>query len=159
MSYNVINTNTYLTEEAKTFLEQAGCVVTNIPLDEVLANSDIVSLHCSLTDRTRGLIGGRELALMKNGGYLINTTRAAVVDRAALIEALKNRRIAGAAVDVHDSAPCRSDDELVALDNVLATPFIAYRTEESISRMCIAAAREVAAVLKGQVPQYPVNGI
>jgi len=130
-----------------------------VPLDELMADSDVVSLHVPLDESTRGFIDARRLRLMKGTAYLINTSRAPVVDRAALLEVLQAREITGAALDVHDPAPCAPDDPLVALDNVLATPWSAFNTEASITRMSIAAAQEVIEVLQGNLPKFPVNEV
>lgn len=131
--------------------------VRYVELDELMAQSDIVSIHCALTEQTRGLIDARRLRLMSSSACLVNTSRAPVVDKDALIEVLRERAIAGAAIDVHDPAPCAPDDPLVALDNVIATPWTAYRTDASIERMCIMAVREIVRVLQGKHPQFPVN--
>lgn len=128
-----------------------------VGLDELLAASDIVSLHCSLNENTKGLIDKKRLSLMKEQSYLINTSRPAVVDKPALVAALKAKDIAGAAIDVHDPMPCAPDDPLLALENVLITPWIAYNTVESVERMCITASRDVVAVLNGRRPEFPVN--
>lgn len=130
-----------------------------VPLDELMAQADIVSLHVPLDDSTRGMIDEPRLRLMKKNAYLINTSRAPVVDKAALLRVLQAGEIAGAALDVHDPAPCAPDDPLVLLDNVLATPWSAFCTEEALSRMSIGAAREVVAVLHGRDPQHPVNDV
>jgi phosphoglycerate dehydrogenase-like enzyme len=130
-----------------------------VPLDELMSHSDVVSLHVPLDESTKGFIDARRLRLMKKRAYLVNTSRAPVVDRVALLELLQSGKIAGAALDVHDPAPCAPDDPLVLLDNVLATPWSAFNTEASIARMSITAAREVIAVLQGQVPRYPVNKV
>ena len=126
-------------------------------LDKLVAESDIVSLHCPLTEETKGLISVDLLNQMKPKALLVNTSRAPVVDRAALMEALQSGRIGAAAIDVHDPVPCCPDDPLVLLDNVLATPFMAYRTEECIARMSMTAAKDVVAVLQGHPPKHPVN--
>lgn len=94
-------------------------------LDELLAKSDYVSLHCPLTDETRGLIDARRLALMKKNAILINTSRGPVVDEAALYEALKNGTIAAAGLDVLCDEPPAADHPLFGLDNVVLTPHIA----------------------------------
>jgi len=130
-----------------------------VPLEELMAHSDVVSLHVPLDESTKGFIDARRLRLMKKRAYLVNTSRAPVVDRVALLELLQSGKIAGAALDVHDPVPCAPDDPLVLLDNVLATPWSAFNTEASIARMSITAAREVIAVLQGQVPRYPVNKV
>jgi phosphoglycerate dehydrogenase-like enzyme len=131
--------------------------VQYLPLDELMTQSDIISLHVSFNEGTRGLIDQRRLKLMKKGAYLINTSRPAVVDKEALIRVLKAKEIAGAAIDVHAPDPCPPDDPLVQLDNVIATPWTAYKTEETIARMCIMAATDVVTVLHGGAPQFPVN--
>ncbi|MBB6731135.1 D-2-hydroxyacid dehydrogenase family protein [Cohnella zeiphila] len=107
--------------------EQAG--VRYAAKEDLLAESDYVTVHLVLSDRTRGLIGGRELALLKPTAYLINTSRAPIVDQAALIDALRHRRIAGAGLDVFEAEPLPDDHPYRFLPNVLATPHIGYVTE------------------------------
>ena len=131
--------------------------VQYVPLDQLMAESDVISINVALTRETEGLIDRRRLGLMKQDAYLVNTSRATVVDKEALIDALRAGRIAGAAIDVHDPAPCSPDDPLVCLDNVLATPWSAYNTDQAIERMSIMAARDLVAALKGERPQHPVN--
>ncbi|WP_054950385.1 D-2-hydroxyacid dehydrogenase family protein [Numidum massiliense] len=94
--------------------------------EELLASSDFVSIHLKLSERTRGLIGATELKLMRPSAYLINTSRASIVDRAALIEALQNRWIAGAGIDVFETEPLPENDIFRLLPNVLCTPHIGY---------------------------------
>ena len=133
--------------------------VKYVPLEELVSNSDIVSLHCPLMKETEGLISKKLISLMKKDAYLANFSRAQIVDREALIRALSSGAIAGAAIDVHDPAPCDPDDALVMLDNVLPTPWMAYSTRECIARMCMGAARDLVAVLRGEKTAYPVNKI
>lgn len=97
--------------------------------EELLAKADVVSVHLVLSDRTRGLLGADELALMKPTAYLINTSRAAIVHQGALLEALKRERIAGAGLDVFDQEPLPASSEFRDLPNVLATPHLGYVTE------------------------------
>jgi phosphoglycerate dehydrogenase-like enzyme len=119
-------------------------------LDELLRSSDIVTIHLVLSDRTRGLIGARELGLMKPTALLINTSRGPVVDEAALIAALKERRIAGAGLDVFDREPLPPGHAFRTLDNVVATPHLGYVTEETY-RICYGEAVEnIAAWLAGK---------
>ena len=105
-------------------------------LDELLAGSQIVSLHCPLTDQTRGMIDAQALSLMQPGAILVNTARGGVVDEAALIEALKNGVIAGAGLDVFQDEPSVSEG-LLTLDNVLMSPHIGTATAETRDAMGI----------------------
>ena len=98
--------------------------------EELLAQADIVSIHLVLSDRTRGLIGASELALMKPGAYLVNTSRGPIVDEAALVDALRGSRIAGAALDVFDREPLPADHALRRLPNVVLTPHLGYVTTD-----------------------------
>jgi len=109
-----------------------------IDLDELLATADIVSLHCPLTDATRGLIGARELALMKPDALLINTARGALIDSQALAIALKSGRLAGAGIDVLPQEPPLDGDPLLdsQIPNLLVTPHIAWAAREARQR-CI----------------------
>ncbi len=100
-------------------------VADSMPLDDLLAQSDYVSLHCPLTDETRGLIDARRLSLMKRNAILINTSRGPVVDEQALVAALKDGTIAAAGLDVLCEEPPPADHPLFALDNVVLTPHIA----------------------------------
>ena len=96
--------------------------VTSVPLDLLLFESDYVSIHCPLTDETRGLIGERELAMMKPTAYLINTARGGIVDEAALDAALRANRLAGAAIDCFENEPLAAPPSFADLDNVLLAP-------------------------------------
>jgi phosphoglycerate dehydrogenase-like enzyme len=99
--------------------------------DELFASADFVTIHLRLSPRTRGLIGARELALMRKDAYLVNTSRGPIVDEAALIEALEQGRIAGAALDVYDREPLPADHTLRRTPNLLLTPHIGYVTRET----------------------------
>lgn len=101
-----------------------------VPLDEVLAEADFVSIHCPLTDRTRGLIGEREFSLMKPDAYLINTARGGIVDEEALFQALHTNRIAGAALDCFAEEPVTRPHRFGTLDNVLLAPHSIAWTDE-----------------------------
>lgn len=103
--------------------KEAG--IEPVALDELMARADFVSLHARLTAENRHLIDARRLALMKPTAYLINTSRAGLIDEAALVEALRAKKIAGAALDVYEHEPPQPDDPLLALDNVTLTPHMA----------------------------------
>jgi glyoxylate reductase len=133
-----------------------GTQAEPMPLDRLLATSDIVSLHCPLTPETRHLIDQTALARMKRSAYLINASRGPVVDEAALAWALKNRLIAGAGLDVYENEPAVLP-ELLALENVLLSPHLGSATSETRTAMADLAARNVVAVLTGQPPLTPVT--
>ena len=100
------------------------CGVTAVSKDHLLANSDVLTLHLRLSERTRGVIGAPELAAMKPTAFLINTARSGLVDEAALIDALRNREIAGAGLDVYDREPLPADHPLRRLENTVITPHL-----------------------------------
>ena len=99
--------------------------------DDLLRSADVITIHTRLSDRTRGLIGARELALMKPTAYLINTSRGPIIDEAALLAALQEGRIAGAALDVYDSEPLPADHPLRSAPRLLLTPHLGYVTEQT----------------------------
>ena len=127
----------------------------SIPVDRLLATSDIVSIHCPLTPETRHLINQAALARMKRSAYLINTSRGPVVDEAALAWALKNGIISGAALDVFEDEP-RVHPDLMTLENVVLTPHLGSATTETRTAMADLAVRNAIAVLTGQAPLTPV---
>jgi phosphoglycerate dehydrogenase-like enzyme len=123
---------------------------TRVEKDELFRRADYVTIHMVLSKRTRGLVTARELALMKPGAYLINTSRGPIVDERALIDALTNRKFAGAALDVYDEEPLPPDHPLRELDNVVLTPHLGYVTFENY-RLCYGQAVEnIRAFLVGQ---------
>ncbi|WP_282772226.1 2-hydroxyacid dehydrogenase [Saccharomonospora viridis] len=126
-----------------------------LTLEELLRESDVVSLHCPLTPQTRHLIDADALATMKPTAYLINTTRGAVVDEAALADALANGVIAGAGLDVFEKEP-EVHPTLLELDNVALTPHLGSATRETRTAMAMLAARNAVAVLRGDDPLTPV---
>lgn len=127
----------------------AGGVSRATSLDALLADSDVVSLHCPLTDGTRGLIGAREIALMKPTAYLVNTARGEVVDEPALISALQSGRIAGAGLDSFAEEPPVASP-LWQLPNVILTPHVAGVTEDARRVVSIMTATNVLAFLRGE---------
>ena len=128
----------------------------SMPLDRLLATSDIVSLHCPLTAETRHLIDQAALARMKRSAYLINTSRGPVVDEKALAWALRTRLIAGAGLDVFENEP-KVEPELLTLENVMLVPHLGSGTVETRTAMADLAVRNVAAVLSGQAPLTAVS--
>jgi len=126
-------------------------------LDELLRESDFVVLACPLTPETRYLMNSRTLSLMKPGAWLINIGRGAVVQEEALIGVLKERRIAGAMLDVYEHYRLAPGHPLFSLDNVILTPHLAAVTKESRARASVAAADEMLRILAGERPRNLVN--
>ena len=127
------------------------------PLDELLATSDFVVLACPLTPQTRYLMNAKTLGLMKTTAWLINIGRGAVVQETALVEALREKRIAGAMLDVYEHYRLEPGHALFSLDNVILTPHLAAVTQESRARAGVAAADEMLRILRGERPRNLVN--
>jgi phosphoglycerate dehydrogenase-like enzyme len=123
---------------------------TLVSKDELFARSDILSIHVQLSARTRGLVGARELGLMKPTAYLINTARGPIVDEAALVQVLQARTIAGAGLDVFDQEPLPPGHPLTLLENTLLVPHIGYVTEDQYRVRYRDTVENVAAYLKGE---------
>ena len=128
-----------------------------VTLDELLRQSDIVTLHVPLTPTTSGMIGDRELETMKPTAYLINTSRGPVVDEGALYQALKNRRIAGAGLDVLEQEPPDPANPLLHMENVVITPHMASTSLEANVRTADFAYSNVKRVLSGQPPESAIT--
>lgn len=126
-------------------------------LMELLREADFVSLHLPSMKETRGIIGREQLRAMKRTAYLINCARGAVVDEAALVQALREGWIAGAGLDVFEPEPPSADNPLFKLDNVVLTPHIAGVTEETARQLAISVATQVLQVLRGERPPHLVN--
>lgn len=133
-----------------------GVEVTN-DLGVLLAASDYVSIHCPLTEETAHLIDCGALAQMKPSALLINTSRGGVIDESALIAALREGRIGGAALDVTDPEPPAADNPLLALENVIVTPHAAFYSLEATAELARKAAENVVTVLQGGIPRTLVN--
>lgn len=129
-----------------------------VGLDELLTQSDFVTIHCPLTPETRGMIDQPRLALMKATAYLINAARGGIVTEDALCRALKQKKIAGAALDVVENEPPAKDHPLFELDNVILTPHIGALTFEASKRGEWGAAEDVIRALEGKKPKNPVVG-
>jgi phosphoglycerate dehydrogenase-like enzyme len=136
---------------------EAELGATRVGLDELLARSDIVTLHVPLTPETRGLIGARALARMKPTAILVNTARGPIVDGAALADALRDGTIAAAGLDVTDPEPIRPDDPLLGLDNCIVVPHIASATRATRGRMAAMAAANLLAGVRGEPLPTPVE--
>jgi D-3-phosphoglycerate dehydrogenase len=128
-----------------------------VPLDALLERSDFVTLHVPLTDETCGLVGRREIGLMKPGAYLINTARGGIVDEDALYEALRAGRLAGAALDAHAQEPPARGNPLLALDNLIVTPHMGADTRACLREMDLIAVENVLRVLRGEAPRFALN--
>jgi glyoxylate reductase len=127
-----------------------------IELEELLRTADVVTVHAPLMDETRHLIDAETLALMKETAYLVNSARGPIVDEAALVDALKAGKIAGAGLDVFENEP-DVHPGLLELDNVVILPHLGSATIETRTAMGVLAAKNAIAVLKGETPPTPVN--
>lgn len=137
--------------------QAAALKVRLAPLDEVLRESDFVSIHCRLSEETRGLLGAPQLAQMKPTAYLINVARGAVIDEAALVTVLRARKIAGAGLDVFAVEPLPLGHPLLHLDNVIVTPHWNCSTTDVWQATGRAMAEGMLRVATGQVPENVVN--
>lgn len=127
------------------------------PLDTLMAESDFVVVACLLNEETRGLIDAARLARMKPTAYLINVARGPIVDERALIEALRGKRIAGAALDVFETEPVAPDNPLLAMPEVIVTPHALCWTDECFGAIATEAFDGLTALMRGQVPHNVVN--
>jgi phosphoglycerate dehydrogenase-like enzyme len=131
--------------------------VSYVPLEQLLAESDFVTLHVALTPDTQHLIGAAELGHMKPTAILVNASRGPVVDTAALVDALRNGSILGGALDVTDPEPLPSDHPLVNMANCIVVPHTASATVQTRDRMAELAAKNLLAGLRGERPPAGVN--
>ncbi|GIX45930.1 MAG: hypothetical protein KatS3mg131_0141 [Candidatus Tectimicrobiota bacterium] len=136
---------------------QAPAGVALVDLPTLLRTSDVVSVHVTLTEETYHLLGEAELRLMRPDAYLINTARGAVIDEQALYRALRERRLAGAALDVFEVEPLPPESPLRQLDNVILTPHIVGHSQELMAAIPRVAAENVLRVLRGEPPLYLKN--
>jgi phosphoglycerate dehydrogenase-like enzyme len=128
-----------------------------LPLEEVLHESDFVSLHCRLTPETRRLLGAPQLHMMKPSAYLVNVGRGELIDQAALVDALRERKIAGAGLDVFAVEPLPADDPLIGLDNVILTPHWSASTIDVWRATGLAMADGMLRAARGEIPDDVVN--
>lgn len=148
----IIGYDPYLNKE----MAKAFCIEL-CDLETLLKNSDFISIHAPLTADTRGMIGEREMQLMKKTAYIINTARGPIINEMALYNALKSRCIAGAGIDVYEKEPPDFDNPLLELENIVLTPHIAYYTEQAILRLEMSAVDEAVRILQGRLPTNLVN--
>lgn len=146
----------YTTQSNKNAVLEEMLGAKRVDLETLLKESDFISIHTPLSEKTRHLIGAKELSSMKKTAYLINTARGAVVDEAALVNALKNKQIAGAGLDVYEEEP-KLKLGLAELDNVVLAPHLGSATIETRTKMAVMAAENIIAVLNKQKPKNCVN--
>jgi D-3-phosphoglycerate dehydrogenase len=142
------------------YLTAAECEVhgaTAVPLDDLLRQADYVTIHCPLNAETRGMIGPRELALMRPGAFLITTARGGIVEEGALAAALETRQVAGAGVDVWTAEPPPLDHPLLTFDNVIATYHTAGVTVDSRDAMAQWNAEQLVQIFQGTYPPRLIN--
>jgi D-3-phosphoglycerate dehydrogenase len=132
-------------------------IVLKDDMTEVIRTADFLSLHVPLTENTGGLMGSAEFALMKPTAFFINTSRGEVVKEAALVDALKHQKIAGAGLDVFENEPPDAGNPLFDLENVIATPHTAALTKEAVALLAKGSAENVLSVLEGKKPSYSPN--
>jgi D-3-phosphoglycerate dehydrogenase len=135
----------------------AECGAQKVSKEELFSQSDFISLHARATESTKGLIDKVALALMKPTSILINTARASLVDEDALFDALKNKKIGGAAMDVHSSEPLQPNSRWLELDNVTLTPHIAGTTAEALLNSPYILVEDINKLLAGDKPQFILN--
>jgi D-3-phosphoglycerate dehydrogenase len=137
--------------------ERVPDYVSLVSLDELMQTSDVVSVHCPLTDETRMMLGEKKLGLMKPTAYLVNTARGSIVDEAVLDKMLGAGKLAGAGMDVLMKEPPAADYPLFRHDNFLVSPHMAWHSNSSVKDLKRKAAEEVRRVLRGEAPLYQVN--
>ncbi len=145
------------TDPLRPRLEHEHPEVTFVSFEELLADSDVISIHCPLTNETRGLFGADTLARMKPTAFLINTARGGIIDEAALADALSGGSIGGAAIDTVANEPLAADSPLLSHDNCLVTPHMAWYSEESAEELNRKVAEEAIRFARGEAVRYPVN--
>lgn len=134
---------------------ESAAGLRKLDLDDLMRQSDVVTLHPRVTPQTRGMISRDRIAMMKPGGYIVNTTRGQVLDYAALYDALVSGHLKGAALDTFDPEPPPADWPLLRLPNVTLSPHIAGASRHSATRAAAMIAGDIALILKGQPPLYP----
>ncbi len=146
----------YMTQSRRNTVLEEMLGAKRVDLETLLKESDFISLHAPISEKTKHLIGAKELSRMKRTAYLINTGRGAVIDEEALVYALKNKQIAGAGLDVYEEEP-KLKPGLAELDNVVLAPHLGSATVETRTKMSLMAAENIVAVLNNQKPNNCVN--
>ena len=139
------------------YVSEANSKIEMVTLKRLLSDSDFLSIHVPLTDETKHFFGKDELRTMKKTAYLINTSRGPVINEKDLYIALKEKWIAGTALDVMEKEPPDWEDPLLKLDNIIITPHISFYSEESYVELKTKVAQAVLSVLKGELPRAIVN--
>ena len=135
----------------------ASLGVEGVSLDDLYARSDFISVHAPLTPTTRGLVNAAAFAKMKRGALIVNTARGPLIDEPALVAALDSGHLGGAALDVVTTEPLPNDSPLLGRDNVILTPHTAFYSVEALEELQTKCASDVARVLSGEKPVYPVK--
>ena len=148
----VITHDPYLSPEVARSLD-----VDNVSFDELLRTSDFISVHAPLTPQTRGLVNAAAFAKMKQGALIVNTARGPLIDEAALVAALDSGQVGGAALDVLATEPPARDSPLLGRDNVILSPHTAFYSVDALDELQTKCATDVARVLSGEKPVYPVK--
>ena len=138
-------------------LKSNHLLIRMVNLDTLLAQSDLVTLHIPVTSKTRNLVDGHFLRKMKTGAFIINTARGELIDEKALIEALENKTISGAALDSFQEQPLPKDHPFLGLSQVITTPHMGAHTDTAIRAMGWTSTKDCLAVLKGEKPGFPVS--
>ena len=139
------------------YIKSTEMDVTLVGLDELLSQSDFLSIHAPLTAETEKVINAESISRMKDGAYLVNTSRGALVDEKALADALKSGKLAGAGLDVLTSEPPEKDNPLLGLENIVVTPHSSFFSNESFDELKEKAARNMVEVLSGKQVSYLLN--
>ncbi len=146
----------YTTQHSRNTMLEENLGARKADLETLLKESDFISIHAPLSDKTMHMIGAKELSMMKRTAYLINTGRGAIIDEEALVNALKKKQIAGAGLDVYEEEP-KLKPGLAELDNVVLAPHLGSATVETRTRMSIMSAEDIIAVLHERRPKNCVN--
>ena len=138
-------------------LDLLPATVEGVELDRIFSDSDYIALCCPLTPETRHLVDARRIALMKPSAFIVNVARGPVIDQAALVQALRERKIGGAGLDVFETQPLPTGDPLLSFDNTMLTTHVAGLSVESVRRMSIIAAEDTLRILAGEKPVNFIN--